>query len=117
VAWRLVSGNNRELGRSAVYLWGSDACLEAIDSLTRALHRAQPRLSLSPDSGLWGWVLSLDGEPVAMSGRGYYREREARYSLDQFLVAAPAADVSPGVRPVVWGADAVGSLARTEGSR
>ena len=107
VAWRLVSANNRELGRSAVYHWGADACVRAIHDLVRSLDDVQTRLSRSPATGLWGWVLTRDGEPVAMSGRGYRREREARDCLDNFRSAAPIAQVKTAAQRVVWGIGAV----------
>jgi hypothetical protein len=108
-AWQLVSGNNRELGRSASYQWGPDACVGAIDELVRSLPRAQTRLSRNPSTGLWAWVLTLDGEPVATSARGYRRETEARDSLDHFQRAVPVAAIRSRTRRVVWAIGAVSS--------
>jgi len=51
-------------------------------------------------TGGWTWQLSLafedgeaDGQVAAVSARGYERQRECRHSLDNFLIAVPAADV------------------------
>ena len=108
-AWQLVSGNNRELGRSAVYHWGPDACLRAIAELVGSLARTRTRLSRSPATGLWTWVLTLDGEPVATSARGYRREADARYGLEHFQRAVPAAEIRTQSRRVVWAIGAVSS--------
>lgn len=108
-AWQLVSGNNRELGRSAVYHWGPDACLQAIAELVGSLAQTRTRLSRSPATGLWTWVLTLDGEPVATSGRGYRREADARHGLEHFQRAVPVAEIRTQSRRVVWAIGAVSS--------
>ena len=107
VAWRLVSANNRELGRSAVYHWGADACVRAVSDLVRSLDEVQTRLSRNPVTGLWAWVLTQDGEPVAMSGRGYRRESEVRDCLDNFRITAPIAQVNPVAQHAVRGISAL----------
>ena len=54
VAWRLVSANNRELGRSAVYHWGADACVRAIQDLVRTLDERPDPPEPQPGHGAVG---------------------------------------------------------------
>lgn len=95
VAWRLVGGNNHELGRSFAAFADLAECVAAVGTLQA---RADELVTepVVPEHGpaQWGWRLALDGEVVAMSGRWYRRAREADYSLHQFLAVAPDAAVS-----------------------
>jgi hypothetical protein len=106
VSWRLLGGNNRELGRSARVFSGLEAChLAALDVQLR-VSAATPELRSEAKTGKWTWQLRLDGEPVAIAGRSYLRLRECQYNLAQFISFAPAAGVAHatvgrrGVSPV-----------------
>ena len=89
-SWRLLSGNNRELGRGASAYETEIGCLAAI---TRVQTRSDVTSSSigARSSGQWWWQLELDGERIAVAGRVYQRQRECRYNLDQFLIALPEA--------------------------
>ena len=100
VAWRIVSGNNREMGRSAVVFEDLASCLAGIEELQNADERLEPRMSLDSRRSHWWWSIGLDGQPVAMSSRGYDRGRECGASLAGFLKALPRATV---VHPVASG--------------
>ena len=96
-AWRLVGGNNRELGRSAC-LFGTlgEAQVSAREaSLLGAT--ARPLLAADAATGSWSWRLSVDGRTVAVAARTYRRQRECHYNVAQFAaaceIAATAADV------------------------
>jgi hypothetical protein len=94
VSWRLLGGNNRELGRSAQVFSGLEAChLSALDVQQR-VSMATPELRSEAATGRWTWQLRLDGEPVAIAGRAYLRLRECQYNLAQFIAFAPAAGVA-----------------------
>jgi hypothetical protein len=94
VSWRLLGGNNRELGRSAQVFGGLEAChLSALDVQQR-VGFATPELRSEAATGRWTWQLRLDGEPVAVAGRAYLRLRECQYNLAQFVAFAPAAGVA-----------------------
>lgn len=97
VAWRLVAGNNHDLGRSPVPLADAAAARLAVDRLRDALPRATS--GHAPDSrpGRWGWQLKHESEVLAVSSRWYERQRESRYSLQQFLAAVPVAAVTENV--------------------
>lgn len=96
MAWRLVGGNNRELGRSLETFPDESACRLAVTALQRGLDRAEPRIVVSKPTGSWSWMLGLDGHDVAVSGRSYQRHRECEYSLTQFLAALPVAQPGEG---------------------
>lgn len=102
VAWRLVAGNNHALGRSAVAFDAMTDCRAAVDQLRERADVAS--VGLSPDSrpGRWGWQVTHLGQVLAVSSRVYERQREARYSLTQFLAAVPVATVvdTVALRPV-----------------
>jgi hypothetical protein len=91
-SWRLLSGNNREIGRGASAYETELGCLAAI---TRSQVRAELCVALvgARPTGQWWWHLELDGERIAVAGRVYQRQRECRYNLGQFLLALPVARI------------------------
>ena len=93
VAWRLLGGNNHELGRSAAAFDTFDACVEAVHDVRAHLDVLEPDV-VTPDHGPHrGWQLRLGEEVVAVSARWYRRERECARGLEQFLSVAPVAEV------------------------
>ncbi len=91
VGWRLLGGNNRELGRSATVYPNAEAAATSVARVKRQAAEATSRFTLDRASGTWSWSLDLNGEVVAISGRGFRRERECRYNLEQFRIGAPSA--------------------------
>ncbi|BEP13787.1 hypothetical protein acdb102_20980 [Acidothermaceae bacterium B102] len=94
VSWRLLGGNNRELGRSAKVFSALDACHVAALDLQLRISAAVPELRSEAATGKWTWQLRLDAEPVAIAGRSYLRLRECQYNLAQFIAFAPDAGVA-----------------------
>jgi hypothetical protein len=92
VGWRVIGANNRELGRGA-------HPAESVTEACQAVHAAQLTFGqhvtriLRDDVTGWSWHTSLDGDPVTVSSRGYFRQREADYSLEQFRAFFPTAKV------------------------
>jgi hypothetical protein len=95
VAWRLLGGNNRALGRSALQFETGDECEQAI-SLLRHSRTTQEdsRISFDPGNRGWRWQLLVNRVAVAESSRSYSRQRECRYSLEQFIDKFPHAELS-----------------------
>jgi hypothetical protein len=94
VAWRLLGGNNRELGRSPVWYPDFDACREALLVLKREIDGITPVITSSGVAGgAWSWRLAVGGRPVAMAGRPYHRHRECTYNLNHFVAAVPTAPI------------------------
>lgn len=104
--WRLVAGNNRLLGRSPGTYDREDLCREAVSRLVTDLAQAAPGQAPLSRPGNWSWQLALrfvDHPPLvlAVSARSYERQRESRFSLENFLAAVPIAAVAAtvAVRP------------------
>jgi hypothetical protein len=70
-----------------------DAALHAIEELRVHLDRGVLSYVIAPAGGQWGWRLTIDARPVAMSSREYFRQREAAYAATAFLAAVPVAVV------------------------
>jgi hypothetical protein len=92
VNWRLLSGNNRDLGR------GQDAC-ETAEQCRIALSEVLSELSdcqgvVRPGAqNRWMWALRLRGVVVAVSGHDYDRQLRCERARSQFMVYAPTAPV------------------------
>ena len=69
--WRLLASNNRELARS----WNAYPSFEAARDDVARLHRVVGSLEVSVVRGesasQYGWLATLDGEPVISSGRWF----------------------------------------------
>ncbi|MFC7219889.1 hypothetical protein ACFQLX_17210 [Streptomyces polyrhachis] len=97
VTWRLVGGNNRELGRAAAALADLATCRAEVAELRAQAARLCPVLAMAGGMGMWAWRVALDKRLVAVAPRPYRRQREAQYNLGQFLAALPAAVLPEGV--------------------
>jgi hypothetical protein len=96
-AWRLLGGNNRDLGRSAQVFSGPDECRAAVKEVRGRAGDLVAVILVEADSGMWTWRLELDGSVVAVAARPYYRQREGQYNLSQFLAALADAALSDAV--------------------
>ena len=92
VGWRVLGANNRELGRSAAPFWRADEAYQAVYEAQASLARTVTRL-WADDLGQWFWNITLDDDQVAVSSRGYRRQRECIYSIEQFREHFPTARV------------------------
>ena len=92
VGWRVLGANNRELGRSAAPFWRADEAYQAVYEAQASLARTVTRL-WADDLGQWFWNITLDDDQVAVSSRGYRRQRECIYSIEQFREHFPTAAV------------------------
>ena len=94
--WRLVGANNRPLGRSATSYPDLSRSLAAAEVVRSLGTSAAVDYLIDIDSGLRSWRLmhpTLDSTVLAVSARGYHRQRECKYSLEAFLAALPQAAV------------------------
>lgn len=91
--WRLVGGNNYELGRSVTTADTVEECRAAVQRLKADVDVLTTRVRRGAAEAAWVWVVEADGVAVAASGRAYQRQRECQYALDHFLAAVPLADI------------------------
>ncbi|MBO0884110.1 MAG: hypothetical protein J2P17_28020 [Mycobacterium sp.] len=96
VRWRLLSGNNRELGRSAYACDDAEACRTELEKLLADLDLLESRLRLLAPHR-WCWELLRDGFVVAVAGHLFERQVRCHQVLDQFLRDAPLASTSEAV--------------------
>ncbi|MGW3953452.1 hypothetical protein ACWEKM_21630 [Streptomyces sp. NPDC004752] len=97
VGWRLVSANNRELGR-CVGAFGSLAAGQAtVARLRERVADVRALLVMADVPGSWTWRVELDGQDIAMAGRSYQRHRECQYNVNLFLATVPVAQLGEGL--------------------
>lgn len=87
--WRLLGGNNRELGRSA-RAFPAESFFAEVERLQSLADQLSLVVTPTP-TGKWFWAANDHGARVAVSSRIYGRQREARYNAEQFLRALPLA--------------------------
>lgn len=96
VRWRLLGGNNRELGR------GHDEYRDAVAARRDLLRLQTISATLEHSvqrsaSSTWSWVLSRGGLVVATSGFRYDRLIRCRQGLTQFVDVLAACEVGTNV--------------------
>jgi hypothetical protein len=84
VGWRLLSGNNRVIGRNALSFASEVECRRAIGELQRQVAglRGQVRRR-NPNH--WIWEVHRDGQPVAIAGHPFDRLIRCEQALAAFV--------------------------------
>lgn len=95
--WRLLSNNNRDLGRAGAIFPDVDSCVAAVERLRRVGDRAVP-LAMRDGRADWTWRVQVDQVPVAVSSRPYHRRIQAEYACTEFLRLVPGAEVRNALR-------------------
>ncbi|MBV9593888.1 MAG: hypothetical protein JO147_08875 [Actinobacteria bacterium] len=101
VHWRLLSANNRDLGRGVVGYRDPESCLLSIKLIVISLDGLEMQVRRR-ESSEWRWTLGTDGEAIVVGAHGYDRQVRCHQAVRQFLDCASTASVSPAV--VVSGA-------------
>lgn len=96
-AWRLLGGNQRELGRSVRGYPDPALARDSALALQASLARAVAAVVVDALTGQWSWRLHVDDEPVLTSSRGYQRRRESESNLRCALAALCTAVLVPDV--------------------
>ncbi|MDQ1719345.1 MAG: hypothetical protein QOE89_3298, partial [Pseudonocardiales bacterium] len=92
VNWRLLSGNNRDLGRGQAACETAEECRTALSELLSELSDCQGVVRPGAPNR-WMWALRLRGVVVAVSGHDYDRQIRCERARSQFMVYAPTAPV------------------------
>lgn len=96
VQWRMLSGNNREIGRGVDSYPDTESArlgVKELQSLLEALEAGVRRNT----SNEWVWHLSLEGRLVAVSGHGFNRLIRCEQGLTQFQATIRVAEVGPAL--------------------
>lgn len=96
IRWRLLGGNNRELGRGAGEFGDRESCVLGIKHLKNVVDDLVVSLQRN-DEGSWGWLLCLGGVPVAASGNRYDRQIRCKQGVAQFIAAFRICEVGSGL--------------------
>jgi hypothetical protein len=95
ICWRLLSPNNRQLGRSADVFDDLPTCVRAVERFIMGLEHAEPLVTRRTAPVRWTWRVLEGNHVVAMSGRSFEAERQAVRTLNKFLASAAVASVLP----------------------
>lgn len=94
VRWRLLGGNNRPIGRSALDFPDVPACRQELAVLASALPDLVGRVERHPPN-LWVWRLSYQSSEIAVSAHPYDRQIRSAHAMSQFLDRASVARIDP----------------------
>ena len=97
VTWRLLSSNNRDLGRAATAFPDAPSCqlmVRRLQSLVGEVAVVQQRAGRVD----WCWRVRLNGLDIAVSSRTYQRRIQAQSACAVFLALVPEAHVAPAPR-------------------
>jgi hypothetical protein len=97
ICWRLLSPNNRQLGRSADVFDSLAGCVHAVELFLVGLKDAEPLVTRHMVPVRWTWRMLEGNHVVAMSGRWFEAERQAIRTMDKFLTSAELASAVPEV--------------------
>lgn len=101
VRWRLLGGNNRELGRGAVVYPDAVSCRAGLARTLVELPTMEPAV-IRLDHTRWTWRLRLDGVDVVGSGHAFDRRPRCEEAWERFVRFAPMAPVREGVTVMPW---------------
>jgi hypothetical protein len=98
VVWQLISGNNRQLGRSArihsSYKRAADDARSAIESV-----HALDLVEVSEQfRGTYGWYATAAGDPIITCSRWYSTERDRQNAFALAMLSLSAAEMLGGAR-------------------
>ena len=96
IRWRLLGGNNRELGRGSGEFVDVASCRASIDHLKAVLAELEQNVQRRGPNH-WSWSLSLAGVRVATSSAQYPRLIRCRQALTQFIDQFGVCMVGTGV--------------------
>lgn len=96
IRWRLLSANNRELGRGYSLHETAEDCVIAIKTMIGVLEDLVV-VTRRREGNLWQWALLADDVPVAVSGHNYDRQIRSQEAVDRFRSQAGVARIGDTV--------------------
>ena len=84
IRWRLLSNNNREIGRGVESYSDAESCRLALKELQINVERLD-RVVRRADANSWIWVILEDGRPVVAAAHGYDRQIRCGRGLAHFV--------------------------------
>ena len=93
--WRLLASNNRELARSWLAYPSFDAARDDVVRLQGSVDRLVVSVVRGDSASQYGWLATLDGEPVISSGRWFGASSTSLHSALTTLADFALASVSP----------------------
>jgi len=96
VRWRLLSGNNRELGRGRETFADAEACRLVIKELQAETEEVVPAIR-RVGSHSWSWQLMRGDEVVAEASHAYDRRIRCEQAMVQFAAQLREAVVRPDI--------------------
>lgn len=98
VEWRLIGGNNWELGRSAGTVPDMASALADVGRLQSGLDEVTDEVFPAGPGGGWRWQLVLGDDVLAVSSRSFLRRAACQATLRQFRAVAREAHLPSRLR-------------------
>lgn len=96
VRWRLLSGNNREIGRGAESFADAESCRIAVKELQASVDELES--AVRRDVGhVWVWQLAFGDRLVVTSAHGFDRLIRCNRGLEQFRDELRVAAIGTGL--------------------
>lgn len=96
VRWRVLSANNRDMGRGTKEFADEDACSQGIAEFLASLDGLVVSLARTPENR-WSFRLVDQDEIVATSGHAFDRRTRCAHAAAHFIDLVPTAEIRPGV--------------------
>lgn len=96
IRWRLLSGNNRDMGRGTDEFDDAESARVGLKQLQVDAADLEPRVRrVSPSS--WLWEIVLDEVPIASAGHSFDRLIRCEQGMTQFLTNFATAPIGAAV--------------------
>ena len=89
--WRLLSGNNRDAGRSVPSFADIESCILGIKEVLARVDTLEPAIVPALGGRGWRWRLALDGVPVVAAPHAFDRRVRCSEACTRFVTLAPRA--------------------------
>jgi hypothetical protein len=96
VRWRLLSANNRDMGRGAAEYIDEEACILGIKLLMAGIGGLVTALHRAPDNR-WAFKLMAGDQVMVTSAHAFDRRNRCEVAAARFVQLAPGAELRPGV--------------------